>query len=159
MKTLTCTLIDSVQVCITNWLNFDSLTLAYACTSLLCTNINTKATDQDNVLQADSRSDSRSASDKINIFLGPLLTEARCWCYSEPVKSIPQFISLGCFNIAPSQIHFQRKKLYESHLQLRLAILTWICLTRGGYALHRSHRTLYVVRSYTNALHLTYSYK
>jgi hypothetical protein len=21
-------------------------------------------------------------------------------------------------------------------------ILTWICLTRGGYALHRSHRTL-----------------
>jgi hypothetical protein len=37
--------------------------------------------------------------------------------------------------------------------------LTWICLTRGGYALHlthRTHRTLQVVRSYTNALHLTH---
>jgi hypothetical protein len=38
-------------------------------------------------------------------------------------------------------------------------ILTWIYLTRGGYALHlthRTHRTLQVVRSYTSALHLTH---
>jgi hypothetical protein len=31
---------------------------------------------------------------------------------------------------------------YDGSLYFRVNVLTWICLTRGWYALHRSHRNL-----------------